>query len=428
MNSRWHDRLHPLFFAQVSLFASVTQLNLFSCSFITFNDFLRLVGELRQLTDLHVYMLEILRQSFPHVLTRNSFRGANTLRLKSLELVELPWRELSCFFSWLVFAQFSRTIQTMVIRYPAEDWHSFTSHLIRSINVLQQGQTSLAMPVNHGLSGQERSPTDLVHLLQALHRLESAHLKEEEDVTGRQVLESDYVPGVVTKWTWSQYEDGLIENVHFSWGLDGVADLGNLLKDAGPSVTAFSMITSDLWWSFVPDAARNCLSFQYNTRLRTVRLHVQLEFSDSYELSWPTDLLAGLSPARVEDVHLYARVYFYEQLASFNWAKMDSILADAQFQSLKEVEIVLAIKAHISSPVLMPDHPRSAWETDDPLPAGKVDSSRTRKAVTLPPEWRTHNPSTAEFLDPGMPDMIRTALPKLASRGVLDISPSPMAE
>lgn len=103
-----------------------------------------------------------------------------------------------------------------------------------------------------GLSGQERSPTDLVHLLQALHRLESAHLKEEEDVTGRQVLESDYVPGVVTKWTWSQYEDGLIENVHFSWGLDGVADLGNLLKDAGPSVTAFSMITSDLWWSFVP--------------------------------------------------------------------------------------------------------------------------------------------------------------------------------
>ncbi|KAL6301718.1 hypothetical protein BKA93DRAFT_751776 [Sparassis latifolia] len=231
-------------------------------------------------------------------------------------------------------------------------------------------------------------PADLVHLHQAFPLLSSARMEgvSSDDIVFDHALRlnSDTLslrwldvgdlctsPGVLAKWAFCYRKQVSIENIHFTWDCGDLVDLGNVLQIAGSSVKTLS-ITMD---SRV-DAATlpRCLNLSRSTGLCSFRLLARIEenHDDTTEFFWIPDCIAQLSSPSISIVRVHIEIRAFLQLSHVNWTRIDSVLSDTK--SLTKVEVCVIRR----------------WEASD------EDDNQALGTIT-------------------------SSMPKLKSRGILDV-------
>ncbi|OSX64572.1 hypothetical protein POSPLADRAFT_1039448 [Postia placenta MAD-698-R-SB12] len=215
-----------------------------------------------------------------------------------------------------------------------------------------------------------RRPSQLVSLLQAFPRIECVRMEAmamvsmEETIVvqdgSRKELRLQWLdvgdlctmPSIVARWARS-YEHIAIENMHFSWGCEDPAELGQLLERAGPSLKTLS-ITMD---NRIPDALADkgplnqFLNLGYNSGLRSLRLLLRLEPFEVEDLSWISDLIGPISSTQLRHVAIYMEVLVDDQLDRIKWDVIDSALASEQLSSLQKVELGILQRRKYGEPV-----------------------------------------------------------------------------
>jgi len=240
-------------------------------------------------------------------------------------------------------------------------------------------------------------PRDFVRLLQAFPKIESVRMEgvgwdsvDCEDALHDNVSElclrwldvGDLcsAPSIVAKWAWSHRTSISIENIHFSWGCENPVDLGRVLRMAGSSVRTLSLTIDDhvQRWVGDSDAMQDPIDLSHNTELRSFRLLMRLESYDLVEMSWVSDVLSRLPSSHLASISIFLEVLFSDQVLRINWSQIDAALADTRLRSLRKVDVCVLRRSMIGS--------------------------------------------ASDALDPGTPEKLRNALPKLTSRGILDVT------